>query len=387
MRAARLRVARVGRRVRRRERLRARLVDGAGVGGSFGRMLVDRAVGMGMEAIRERRAEGIAQVRQRDAVLRALRPGHGRHDGGEVEAQRLGEARLRRRIGAEHALRLRVCLDPLDHLRRAAGHAQVAERLVVDREERCCRAELRRHVADRRSIGEREARQPRPVELDELADHAMGAEHLGDGEDEVGGGRAGRQLAVEAEADDDRQRLVERLPEHRRLGLDAADAPADDAEPVHHRGVRIGPDQGVGEEDAVALGDDVGQELEVHLVDDAGARRDDAEVGERLLRPAEERVALAVALVLAVDVDQERGIGAELVDLHAVVDDEVDRDERVDPPRVAAHLGHRVAHRGEVDDARHAGEVLEDDPGRHERQLHLAGTRRVPGCERAHVVV
>jgi hypothetical protein len=55
-----------------------------------------------------------------------------------------------------------------------------------------------------------------------------------------------------------------------------------------------------------------------------------------------------------------------------VVDDEVRRHERVDQPRVAAELGHRVAHCGEVDDGRHAGEVLEDDPRRHERNLGLA---------------
>ena len=52
---------------------------------------------------------------------------------------------------------------------------------------------------------------------------------------------------------------------------------------------------------------------------------------------------------------------------------------------IAAHLGHRVAHGGQVDDARHAGEVLEDDAGRHERQLGLGGLGRIPGGQRAHV--
>jgi hypothetical protein len=49
---------------------------------------------------------------------------------------------------------------------------------------------------------------------------------------------------------------------------------------------------------------------------------------------------------------------AEFVDHHRVIDDEVDGDERVDLLRVAAELAHRVAHRGEIDDARHAGEIL-----------------------------
>jgi hypothetical protein len=41
--------------------------------------------------------------------------------------------------------------------------------------------------------------------------------------------------------------------------------------------------------------------------------------------------------------------------------------------RVTAEVGHRVAHDGEVHDRRDAGEVLEDDAGRHERDLGLAG--------------
>ena len=65
-----------------------------------------------------------------------------------------------------------------------------------------------------------------------------------------------------------------------------------------------------------------------------------------------------------------------------MVDDEVGRHQRVDLRRIAAQVGHRVAHRGEVDDRGHAGEVLEDDPGRHERHLRLAvATGSPPGQE------
>ena len=119
---------------------------------------------------------------------------------------------------------------------------------------------------------------------------------------------------------------------------------------------------------------------------DAGSGRDDAEVPERLLRPAEEGVALAVALVLALYVDQEGRLGPVLVHLYRVVDDQVGGNERVDAGGVAAHLGHGIAHGGQVDDARHASEVLEDDAGRHERELVLARVGRVPGGEGPDVV-
>ena len=66
--------------------------------------------------------------------------------------------------------------------------------------------------------------------------------------------------------------------------------------------MRVGADQRVRQQDAIALGDDVGQELEVDLVDDAGPRRHDPEVGERLLAPPQKLVALAVALELIIGI-------------------------------------------------------------------------------------
>src|SRR5205823_7571017 len=97
--------------------------------------------------------------------------------------------------------------------------------------------------------------------------------------------------------DDDGPREVRGLAEHRGLGLDAADAPAEHAEAVDHRGMRVGAEERVRHRDAVAPDDDLRKPLEVHLVADARARRNDAEGLEGLARPAEERVALAVALV------------------------------------------------------------------------------------------
>ena len=111
--------------------------------------------------------------------------------------------------------------------------------------------------------------------------------------------------------------------------------------------------------------------LEVDLVADAGSRRHDLEIVERAAAPLEEFVALAVAGIFELDVAVERLGSAELVDHHAVVDDEVDRDQRIDLLRVAAELLHRVAHCGEVDDRRNAGEVLHQHARR--AVLDLAG--------------
>jgi hypothetical protein len=67
------------------------------------------------------------------------------------------------------------------------------------------------------------------------------------------------------------------------------------------------------------------EELEVHLVDDSGARRDDLEVVECALSPAQERVPLAVPLELELGVAEDREPVREDIDLDRVVDDELDR--------------------------------------------------------------
>jgi hypothetical protein len=84
------------------------------------------------------------------------------------------------------------------------------------------------------------------VELDELADDLGLPEELGDREREVGRGHALAQRAGQVDADDVGRQEIDRLAEHARLGLDAADAPADDPEAVDHRRVGVGADERVG---------------------------------------------------------------------------------------------------------------------------------------------
>src|SRR5690349_13983994 len=104
----------------------------------------------------------------------------------------------------------------------------------------------------------------------------------------------------------------------------------------------VGADQGVREGDrfaSVLAGPDAARDmLEIDLVADASAGRDNLEIVERLAAPLQELVALAIACIFQFDVAVE-GLGrAELVDHHAVIDDEVDGDERVDLLRVAPKL-------------------------------------------------
>ena len=122
-------------------------------------------------------------------------------------------------------------------------------------------------------------------------------------------------------------------------------------------------------------------------MDDAGARRDHAEVAEGALGELEELVALDVALELELDVEAEGVVGAVVVHLDRVVDHQVAGDDGVDLVGVALHPAHGVAHGGEVHDAGHAGEVLEHHARGHERDLGARSALAVPPAELADVVL
>ncbi|MND95340.1 hypothetical protein D3C80_875940 [compost metagenome] len=312
-------------------------------------------------------AERLRNVGQRHPVLWAFWSGEAGFDAAHVQRQAVGEHRFLAGQ-APQALGLAVGLDQLHRFQGPAGQAQVFQRDVVHREETAGGAVFRGHVGDGRAVGQRQVGKAVAVEFDEFAHHAFLAQHLGHGQHQVGGGDAFLELAGEFETDDFGNQHRHRLPEHRRFRLDTADAPAEYAEAVDHGGVGVGADQGVGEGVGAAvlvLGPDgAAQVFQVDLVADAGARRHHAEVVEGALAPAQERITLAIALHFNVDVLLEGAAAGELVDHHRVVDHQVHRRQRVDPLRIAAGLGHRRAHRGQVDHRRYAGEVLHQHPRR-----------------------
>jgi hypothetical protein len=162
-----------------------------------------------------------------------------------------------------------------------------------------------------------------------------------------------------------------------------ADAPAQDAEAVDHRRVRIGADHRVGICDAgVVDEDDAGQELEIDLMDNAGIRRHDFEVAERRLSPAQKRVALGIPRVFDLGVSQECERTAEFIDLHRVIDHQFYGLKRVDSIGIAAEPSDGVAHRRQVDDARHAGEILQQYATRGEGDFATGLGGRLPLGER-----
>ncbi len=104
------------------------------------------------------------------------------------------------------------------------------------------------------------------------------------------------------------------------------------------------------------------------------------------MAPLQELVPRAVAPELDFHVDPQGVGGGPLVDLNRVVDDEGDRDEGLDDPRIPFQVIHGRAHGRKVHEQRHAREVLEHDSRDDERDFRRPLAPRLPGGEGAHVV-
>ena len=84
--------------------------------------------------------------------------------------------------------------------------------------------------------------------------------------------------------------------------------------------------------------------------------------GRRPPAPAPKPGRFVLSANLGVPVQGNRIRAPEVVDLHGVVEDELDGLGRIDAVGIAAERHDRVAHGRQVDNAGYAREVLEQDP-------------------------
>ena len=131
----------------------------------------------------------------------------------------------------------------------------------------------------------------------------------------------------------------------------------------------------------------LGEIFEIHLMHDADARRHDAESLERLLAPLEKLVALAVALEFQFEIQAQGLRRSEEIHLHRVIHHEIHRHERLDDLRIFLQAGDGGAHRRQIDEQRHTGEVLQHDARDDEGNLLLRGRLRIPLGQRFDVLL
>ena len=91
---------------------------------------------------------------------------------------------------------------------------------------------------------------------------------------------------------------------------------------------------------------------------DTGTGRHYAKVIESGLPPAQELIALTIALHLNLHILAIGRIDSKLVDHDRVIDDQIHRVGRVDERRILASSGYGIAHRRQIHYSGHAGEVL-----------------------------
>ena len=239
----------------------------------------------GAHRLRQKFVERVAYPRQWNTVLRPLRTGDIRNHRSKIEIDRrriidrAGNRRTKAPLGTEELF------DAADLGGRASRLRQITAGLLVDGKIADGRAILRRHVGNRGTIGNREVFHALAEELNKLAHHLGAAEHFGDVQHEIGRGHARLQLAGHIHPNDVWRQEIDRLTQGRRLGLDAADAPADHAEARDHAGMRIRSDQRIGKAHAVLDQKSVGEEFEIDLVQDAGAGREQPECRDRPASP------------------------------------------------------------------------------------------------------
>src|SRR5947207_2939308 len=96
----------------------------------------------------------------------------------------------------------------------AASGTQVIDTFGINREEAHGSAVFGRHVGDGGAIYDRQCGSSTAEELHKLSDHFGLAQHLGDGESEIGGSDAFFKRASKVHAHDVGSQEIHRLAEH-----------------------------------------------------------------------------------------------------------------------------------------------------------------------------
>ena len=179
----------------------------------------------GFELQAEKLVEGLADIGQRNPVLRAFWSGQTGFYSAHVQCQGFGEYRLLT-CCAPQTLGLAIGLDQFDGGFWAPGQTQVVQGDFIDWEKAAGGAIFRGHVGNGGAVGQRKIRQAITVKLHELADNALAAQHLRDGQYQVRSGDAFFEFAAEFETHHFGDQHRHGLAEHCSFSFDPAHAPA-----------------------------------------------------------------------------------------------------------------------------------------------------------------
>src|SRR6476619_1824367 len=160
------------------------------------------------------------------------------------------------------------------------------------------------------------------------------------------------------------------LTQHCCFRFNSPNAPSENSQPVHHRGMRIRSNECIWIGALRICGTvrsgpyRLCKKLEVNLMANAGSRRDDTKVIERHLSPFQESVTFTIPLVLQCNISGKCLRSAKCVDDDRMVAHQIDRNQRADLAWITTKNTHSVTHCRQIDHSRHASEILHEDSGR-----------------------
>lgn len=114
------------------------------------------------------------------------------------------------------------------------GGAEVIHTFLINREKAHGRAVFRRHICNGGAVNDWQRFGARAEKFHKFADDLCLAQELGDRQSQISGCHTLAQFACQVNPHDIRGQEINGLPEHSRLGFDAAHAPSHDAQTIDH---------------------------------------------------------------------------------------------------------------------------------------------------------
>src|SRR5690606_1076841 len=156
---------------------------------------------------------------------------------------------------------------------------------------------------------------------------------------------------------------INRLSKHRGFRFNATHTPSDDTDTVYHGRMGICANERVREGPSVASDDTFCQIFQINLMADPHTRWHNGKIVECLLAPFQEFVPFGITLVFQADVIQVGVVCAEIIHLHGVVYNQIDRNSRVDLAAISTLTDDFRANGRHVHYRRYAGKILHQYPG------------------------
>jgi len=182
----------------------------------------------------------------------------------------------------KHVLLSEILLNKLNVAFVTASESHSLDSLAIDGEVSHGGTVLGSHVSNGSTVSKGESLGGGSEELNEFTDNTTFAEHLYAGESQISSGSVLGEFTNESESDNLGKDHGDGLTEHDSLGFNTTDTPSGNSETINHSGVRVSSDDGVGVEESISVEDDASEVLQVDLMDNTRAWRNNVEVVEGL---------------------------------------------------------------------------------------------------------